>query len=116
MSNPLQVVAQGLVNRYGATVMFTRIVEGEYDTTTGAAATTTEVATAKGVLDNYTGAQLQFGVEVGDKRLYVAGLDLDFAPQPGDTVEADGAQWKVVKSDKINPDGNVYLYDIQVRR
>jgi hypothetical protein len=96
--------------------VFTRIVEGEYDTSTGAAATTTVVTTAKAVLDNYTGSQMQFGVELGDKRLWVAGLDLDIAPQPGDKVTADGADWVVVRSDKINPDGNVYLYDVQVRR
>ena len=116
MSNALQLTAQNLVDRYGATVIFTRVVEGAYDTTTGAAATTTTTASVKGVLDNYIGVQMQFGVEIGDKRIWVAGAALNFVPQPGDTVTADGATWVVVKADKVNPDGNVYLYDVQVRR
>lgn len=121
MSNALQDTANRLIATYGAEVTVTRIVEGAYDEVTGSAALTTTATTARALLDNYSlgiGGGLSFAgtVESSDKRLWIAGTGLSFDPRPGDKVLADGASWVVISVNKINPDGNTYLYDIQVRQ
>lgn len=109
------LVASKLAAR-GAQVMVTHSVEGTYDPTTGAASVATQATTTYALLDNYSGIQWRDGVEVGDKRVYLAGSALSFVPQTGDKVTIDGEVWSVVRVDRINPDGVTYLYDMQVRR
>jgi len=112
----LQSTAQRLIAAKGAAITITRVVEGDYDPNLGTTAETTTTVSTYAVLDNYSGTMQIEDVEIGDKRLWVAGLGMSFVPQPGDKVTADGATWVVVAVDKINPDAAVYVYDLQVRK
>jgi len=55
-------------------------------------------------------------LHIGDAVLLVDGGTLPQAPSETDTVFVEGAEWRVLGSDRVSPAGLVIIYKVYIRR
>ena len=114
-------LALRLINKRGQTITYTRIVQGAYDTTTGAAAAAVQTTyTLKALADDYTrmsdGLAFLAGLILeGDKKITIPAAALTFTPMPGDRVTFGGFT-RTVQSVKSTSAGELTaIFELRVR-
>jgi hypothetical protein len=113
MSDQSDVAAD--LRQDGFPMVLSRVTPGAYDPVTGFGAGVTEEWLVYGILGSYKGNEFATGtvIKMGDKKAIVeAGV---VAPAPGDTLTINGAIWKVITVDAVNPQGVDLMYRLQVR-
>jgi len=115
----MAVMALEMITEFGQPVTIRAIAVGEYDPETGSAPpdSITE-QTAQGILLDFTGQEFQNNslIKQGDKKLKIAALGLEWAPDLLNKIIVQGHTWSIVPPLKeINPAGTPILYELQVR-
>lgn len=101
----------------GPEVTLSTVTQGAYDPATGVATTSTTSLTVTAVVEDFRGIELLNGlVEVGDKKVSIAGAPLAAAPTPGDTVLIDATSYTVISVQTVKPGVEAILYVLQCRR
>lgn len=101
---------------FGALVTLTRITQGAYDPSTGAATQSEVSHVANGIKLDYEQRHIDGAIILqGDQRVYLDPLITE-APQAGDTLTIGAEVFRVIRSRPLAPAGVVVLHDVQVRR
>ena len=113
----LAQTALRLLQEYGQPMTLTRRTAGAYNPATGAATITSTTADAQGAIFDIRGKEFDPQmVQVGDRKIIMAAVGLDFAPEPGMHVTVGADEWSVVQAGAINPGAVDVIYKLQVRK
>lgn len=97
-----RATAQRLINRFGATLTFTREAAGSYDPTTGSTSNTTTNYTTNVVWLEYSKDEVdETTIFRGDAKLICDGQ-----VEPDDLVIYQGETWRIVDTSPLNPTGS----------
>ena len=114
----LQAVAQTLMGEFGqsTTVRVQRALQNNADVPTDVTVTNSDTS-ATAVVTTFDESQIDGSmVEANDRRVLIAGADLDTAPEPGNTKILIGrVTYSVINVRTVSPGGTVLLYIIQAR-
>jgi hypothetical protein len=112
-------ITTDLLGSLGKAVTLTNVAAGAYDPTTGQAGSgSSSGATVHAIVEDFRGIELAGGlVQIGDKKVSIAGGELASAPSPdGDTVTIDGQAFKIVAVNAIYSGESVALWVLTCRR
>ena len=115
LDTALRKVSKTILDGFGTSVTYRRVITGEYNTTTGAPVRTEVDKTIKGRLSEYTAREFNETVLVGDKKLIVAASDLSFNPQPEDEVDINQKRYRVVRVESPQATDQAALHIVQLR-
>lgn len=114
-------ITQDLMGDLGKAIAYTRVTAGTYDPTTGETAADSAATTAIKALVSYASPR-DFPaalVMANDRKLSVAGADMDPEPTGGDQFVVDGQTYTVPAEGGVMPTysgEDVALYDILGRK
>ena len=107
-----------LLTAFGKDLVITRVVNGAYNTATGALASTTTNHTVKGQAFDYEDRHIASSgglIASGDRMVLVSPVGMSFVPDATtDSITLSGVEWKIVRVKK--PVDEAVLYELQVRR
>lgn len=109
-------LAGELIDEFGTTIQFGRVVAGAYDPATGTAAPTNDASSIKAVIESVRVGQAKGLVEVGDIVLTIAASSLPNGVSPEDRATIGGIAHKVVTSSVTYTGDNPALYTVVVRK
>ena len=115
LDTALRKVSKTILDGFGTTVTYRRVLTGEYNATTGAPIRTEVDKNIKGRLVDYTAREFNETVLVGDKKLIVAASDLAFNPEPEHEVDIDQKTYRVVRVESPQATDQAALHVIQLR-
>ena len=116
LDTALRRAAQQVVRATGMPTVLRRITVGAYNAATGTGTDTSEDQTVTARLDEYTLRELGGTVQLGDRKLMVAALDLDWVPVEHDRVVIDAKEWDVVTVRQDTAATLPAFYTLQLRR
>jgi len=111
----LRKVGKQIVDTFGTSVIYRRVLVGNYDTTTGAPARTEIDKTIKGRFDEYGIHEIGEVVAVGDRKLTIAAKDLGFDPNTEDLVEHNDKVYRIVHIKSPQATDQAAIHVIQLR-
>lgn len=116
LASSLQKIASTLTGKFGGDVTFRRITVGAYNTSTGASAETNTDTGIKGVLEDVNKREATDLVQVGDKKLTVAALDLNgTVPTVADKVVISNRVHQIIRVDIIEQNNEPITYELILR-
>lgn len=116
LSTSLQSVASKLVNKFGGTATYRRIVTGAYNASTGTVVENSTDTVIKGVLENVTKREVSDLVQAGDKKLIIAAIDLgNTIPTIADKVVINSRVMQIIQVDTIEQDNEPITYELILR-
>lgn len=111
----VRALAQRAVHGLGQRVTLRRVTVGAYSTATGTVTSTTVEQSLVGRLDEYLDRQMGSTVQVGDRKLILAALDLTWTPLPKDKVDVGEITHDVVAVKQDTAQTLPALYTLQLR-
>lgn len=121
LDNIIRPIAKQMINQFGASVLLTRVIQGDYDTTTSSAEKRRETYTIKALVEDYnlvdSGAGFAAGlIEFGDKKITVAASALNFTPTAGDIITALNQDFTVIRVTTTYSGNQPAIFELQGRR
>lgn len=112
----MQDVFVELVEEFGKEVTISREVEtggyNEAGNPSSGKATQTESFQTKGIVGDYDEFMMRMeGIEIGDKKFYVALKNATFVPEIGAIINDEKGKWVIVSTEKFEVQG----YDIGIK-
>lgn len=111
----LRRISKQILDTFGTSVTYRRVIMGEYSTTDGEALKTEIDKTIKGRLDEYGIHEIGEVVAVGDRKLTIAAKDLNFAPSTEDVVIHDGKTYRVIHVKSPQATDQAAIHVLQLR-
>lgn len=110
----IKATAEGLIERFGQAGTLTQTANSgtAYDPTRVDTDHTVNVALLNFKTSEIDGTVIQ----QGDKKAYLSTDDLTVVPVPGDKLNANSEDHRVMMVEPINPGGTVVVYKLQVRK
>lgn len=111
-------MARAMIAEFGQPVLLSKQPVSDYDPSDmGNAAPATPPQRVKGILLDYSGYHFQQGglIQVGDLKLKVPALGLEWPPELNTQVVVGDTTWTVVRVKEVSPGGLPILYELQVR-
>lgn len=115
LDSALRRVAQQVTRALGMPATIRRITVGAYNPATGTATDSSEDQAVTGRLDEYSTREFGGTVQVGDRKLIVAALDLDWTPLPHDQVLIDTTTYDIVNIRHDTAARDAAFYTLQLR-
>jgi hypothetical protein len=115
LDSALRNIAKKVLDTFGTSITYRRILVGDYSTTTGAPVKTEIDKTIKGRLDEYKQHEIGDTVEVGDRKLTIAASDLSYEPSSEDQVLIGTNLYRIVsvKSPQATDDAAMHVCQIR---
>jgi len=115
ISSGLKKAASKVVNKFGGSITYRRIVTGIYNPTTGKISETKTDTSIKGVLDGVTSSEVNDLITQQDKKLTIAAKDISFTPTNQDRVVIAGIEYKVIAINTNELDNTAITFDVFLR-
>ncbi|WP_237133807.1 hypothetical protein [Pseudohongiella sp. O18] len=125
-SEEMADIAQELITEFRTQIVITRQVGGDVDPVTGAVTSPTTqnqtvdaipLPASKGTVEafdqRFVGGTL---IETNLRALKIAGQNLQWPPEPLQTVTLEGAAWEVIGVTKSTLDNDNLVYSLTIRR
>tara|TARA_X000001382_G_C3060130_1_gene144007 strand:- start:137 stop:490 length:354 start_codon:yes stop_codon:yes gene_type:complete len=115
LTSGLKKAASKVVNKFGGSITYRRIVTGIYNTSLGTVSETKTDLSIKGVLDGVSKSEVNDLITQNDKKLTVAAKDISFTPTNKDRVVIAGVEYKVIAINTSELDNTPITFDIFLR-
>jgi len=107
------ITSEGL----GASVTYTSVTPGTYDTATGAATPGTSTETVDAIIEDFKGLSLMSGlIQIGDKKVSIAAASLTVTPKPADRITVGAVAYTVERVMDEQAGGVAILHVLHCRR
>ena len=87
-----------------------------YDPETGLVTTNEGQHEIQGLIENYQAHDISDLIKQGDRRVMIAAVTLPVPPEPGDTLQIDGAQFRIITVEAAYSGVRPALFSLQIRR
>jgi hypothetical protein len=113
--------AAKLITKRGKSVVYIKVIQGDYDPATGGTSTTETSTTIKALVKDFSRATdgmafLSGLILSGDKSISIAASSLTDPPLPGDRITFDGFSWGVQDVKTTSSGETNIMYDLSVRK
>lgn len=114
--------ADRLLHKFGRAVTLNSKQLGSYDPETATASSIVNEQAGTGVLLEYSvkeSGQRQASdsiIQIGDKKLLLSTVGIEYPPAPNDTVDVGDDTYTVIQVRTLAPAGTAVLYECQLRR
>jgi len=115
LDSAVRGLAQRAVHGMGQAVTLSRVSVGSYNTATGTAASSTVTQELIARLDEYMDREFTGTVQVGDRKVILAAMDMDWSPKPKDKVLIGDITHDVVTVKQDMAASLPAIYTLQIR-
>tara|TARA_Y100000401_G_C8255143_1_gene190327 strand:+ start:333 stop:692 length:360 start_codon:yes stop_codon:yes gene_type:complete len=115
LSKAARKISSTVIGKFGGDIIYKRIINGIYNTSTGAISESITSVNISGVFQNVNQRETNDLIKENDKICIIAAKDLDFIPSTSDKITKTNIDYQIIRIFTDENDNSNIKYELYLR-